>query len=204
MTHLVNDLLEVSRITRGKVTLYRQRLDAAAVINRAVETSRPALEARGHALHLEYPVEPTFLDGDLTRLAQVLGNLLDNAAKYTPDRGHVYLSGRREGSDVVFRVRDTGIGIPGEMLSKIFDMFVQVDQTLDRSQGGLGIGLTLVRSLAQLHGGSVSVRSEGPGHGSEFIVRLPAVSEAAPPVPASGPGGSRFAGDWAANPGGRR
>ena len=180
MTRLVNDLLEVSRITRGKVTLQKEVLNVAAVIARAVETSRPHVEARRQHLTVSFPPDPVFLEGDMTRLAQILSNLLNNAAKYTPEEGQIQLTTRLEDAEIVFRVRDTGIGIPPEMLRRVFDLFIQVNQSLDRSQGGLGIGLTLVRSLVELHGGSVQVFSDGPGKGSEFVVRLPAVLNAVP------------------------
>jgi signal transduction histidine kinase/CheY-like chemotaxis protein len=175
MSRLVDDLLDVSRITRGKVNLRIERVELADVVARAVESARPLIDARGHELSVSVPHEPVHLHADLTRVIQVLGNLLANAAKYTPEGGHVWLTAFREGDEAVVGVRDNGIGIPAEMLPQVFDLFTQVARTLDRSQGGLGIGLTLVRSLVELHGGSVRVVSEGPGQGSEFVVRLPAL-----------------------------
>jgi signal transduction histidine kinase len=192
MTRLVNDLLEVSRITRGKVVLQKEVLNVAAVMGRAAETSRPHIEVRRQNLTVSFPPEPAFLEGDMTRLAQILGNLLNNAAKFTPEEGQVQLSARVEGAEIVFRVRDTGIGIAPEMLRRVFDLFVQVDNSLDRSQGGLGIGLTLVRSLVELHGGSVQVFSDGPGSGSEFVVRLPALAN---PLPDAAGGNLSMSGD---------
>jgi CheY-like chemotaxis protein len=141
----------------------------------AVETSRPVLEAHHHRLAIAVPAEPLYVDADSIRMAQVLSNLLNNAAKYTQPGGQIRLAGAAEGSEVVFRVRDNGIGIPPEMLSRIFDLFAQVDHSLDHSQGGLGLGLTLVRSLVDLHGGSVEACSDGLSRGSEFIVRLPRI-----------------------------
>ncbi len=175
MVRLVDDLLDVSRITRGKMELRKQRVDLAAVVGTAVETSRPLVEAAGHHLTVTLPPQPVFVDGDPVRLAQVFANLLNNAAKYTDRGGKIWLSAERQGSDAVVSVRDTGLGIPREMLGKVFELFTQVDRTLEKSQGGLGIGLTLVRRLAEMHGGSVEARSEGYGKGSEFAVRLPAL-----------------------------
>jgi two-component sensor histidine kinase len=182
MTRLVDDLLDVSRVTRGKVTLRKEPLLAADVVARAVEAIGPLVDARRHQLSVSLPARPLLLEGDATRLAQVLDNLLSNAAKYQDDGGHIWLSACQEGGEVVFRVRDQGVGIPKERLSEVFDLFTQVDSTIDRSQGGLGIGLALVRSLVQLHSGSVAVSSDGPGQGSEFTVRLPALMEV-PPSP---------------------
>jgi PAS domain S-box-containing protein len=179
MVRLVDDLLDVSRITRGQIKLQKKQVDLAVVISRAVESSRPLIEARRHTLDVRLPDGPLPVEGDQVRLAQVILNLLINAAKYTPEGGQIWLTVEREpgaaGSpgQAVVRVRDTGMGIPAEMLAGIFDLFTQVERTLDRAEGGLGIGLSLVRSLTELHGGSVEVRSEGPGQGSEFAVRLP-------------------------------
>jgi two-component system CheB/CheR fusion protein len=169
----VDDLLDVSRITRGKITLHRQVLEAGQIVTSAVETSRPLIEAHHHTLTVSVPPTPLRLEVDPARMAQVLTNLLNNAAKYTPDGGRIWLSVEHEDTEVVFRVRDTGAGIPREMLGKVFDLFTQVDHSLDRAQGGLGVGLTLVRSLVEMHGGSVHAFSDGPGRGSEFVVRLP-------------------------------
>jgi signal transduction histidine kinase len=175
MTRLVDDLLDVSRITRGKVNFHKEPVELAAVVARAVETCRPILDTRKHQFSVSLPAEPLRLEADAARLAQILGNLLNNAAKYTPAGGRVELTATREGGDIVIRVRDTGVGIPAEMLPSIFDLFMQVDRSLDRSEGGLGIGLTLVRSLVALHGGRVAAFSDGPGQGSEFVVHLPAL-----------------------------
>ena len=176
MVRLVDDLLDVSRITRGKIRLEQKCLSVEQVIQSAVETSRPLIDANNHQLTVELPGEPLFVHADEARLAQVLSNLLNNAAKYTVAGGSIWINAKREGNQAVFRVRDTGTGIPPEMLPKIFDLFTQVDQAIDRSQGGLGIGLTLVQRLVEMHGGSVHAASEGPGRGSEFTVRLPAVA----------------------------
>ena len=175
MVRLVDDLLDVSRITRGKLELRKQRVDLAAVVRTAVEASRPLVEASGHHLTITLPPQPLFVDGDPVRLAQVFSNLLNNAAKYTDRGGKIWLTAERQGSDAVVSVRDSGLGIPKEMLGKVFELFTQVDSTLERSQGGLGIGLTLVRRLTEMHGGSIEAHSEGLGKGSEFTVRLPAI-----------------------------
>jgi PAS domain S-box-containing protein len=173
MTRLVDDLMDVSRITRGKIELRKQRLELRSVVNDAIEASRPLIEQSGHTLTVEIPEEPLFLNADPTRLAQVLLNLLNNAAKYTERGGHIWLTVERNGSQVVVRVKDTGVGIPPDMLPRIFEMFRQVDSSIDRSQGGLGIGLTLAQRLVAMHDGSMEARSKGPGTGSEFLVRLP-------------------------------
>jgi signal transduction histidine kinase len=175
LVRLVDDLLDISRITRGKVQLQTECVAMDAIVSQAVETSRPLLDARQHTLEVRLPEEPVLVNGDPVRLTQVLGNLLNNAAKYTEPGGRVWVTVERDGREVVIRVRDTGMGIPPEMLPAIFDLFTQVDRSLDRSQGGLGIGLTLVRSLVELHGGSVQAVSAGLKQGSEFIVRLPAL-----------------------------
>jgi PAS domain S-box-containing protein len=174
MTHLVDDLLDVSRIRSGKIELRKQKVELAAVVHSAVETSRPLIEKWGHELTVTIPPEPIYLDADLTRLSQVLLNLLNNAGKFTEPGGRIALLAERDGDQVLIRVKDTGIGIPPQMLTRIFEMFTQIGHPLDRSQGGLGIGLTLVKRLTEIHGGSVEARSPGPGKGSEFIVRLPA------------------------------
>jgi two-component system CheB/CheR fusion protein len=189
LARLVDDLMDVSRITRGKINLNRETIELATVVKRAIETARPLIEEQEHQLSVSLPPEPIYLSGDLVRLAQALANILNNAAKYTEKHGRIFLSaevatapspcplprgerGRGEG-EVAIWVRDTGIGIAPEMLPRIFDLFTQADRSLDRSQGGLGIGLTLVRSLVDMHGGTVQAASAGPGQGSEFIVRLP-------------------------------
>src|SRR5262249_60296692 len=176
-TRLVDDLLDVSRITRGKVTLRKEPVDLAAVVARAVEVSRALIDARRHELAVTLPPEPVRLEADATRLAQVVANLLNDAAKYTEERGRIWLTVGRDGGEAVVRVRDNGVGIPAEMLAQVFDLFTQVTHSLDRSQGGLGIGLTLAKSLVEMHGGSVRAHSDGPGTGSEFVVRLPLLAE---------------------------
>jgi signal transduction histidine kinase/ActR/RegA family two-component response regulator len=177
LAQLVDDLLEISRVTSGKVRLQKEPVDVATIVAFAVETSRPTIEAHNHRLSIALPAEPIFVEADSLRMAQVLSNLLNNAAKYTKPGGQVRLAATAEGSEVVFRVRDSGIGIPPEMLSNIFDLFAQVDHSLDHSQGGLGLGLTLVKSLVEMHGGSVQAHSEGLSRGSEFMVRLPILLE---------------------------
>jgi PAS domain S-box-containing protein len=187
LSRLVEDLLDVSRITRGKITLRHEPVEVAAVVQRAVETSRPVIEARRHHLEVHVPPEPLWVRGDATRLAQVLLNLLNNAAKYTDEGGRLELSVGRERDQVVLRVRDNGIGIPPEMLPNVFELFTQVDSTLERTQGGLGIGLTLVHRLVAMHGGTVEPYSAGRGKGSEFIIRLPLLSGSPPAAEAPAP-----------------
>jgi CheY-like chemotaxis protein len=173
----------VSRITRNKLQLRKEIVDLAMVVRNAVETSRPLIEKAGHELTVTLPVEPIHVEADESRLAQVFSNLLNNAAKYTEQGGRIWLTvetargGMQSPDEVIIRVKDTGVGIPPDQLPHIFDMFTQVDHSLERSQGGLGIGLTLVKSLTEMHGGTVEVLSEGRGKGSEFVVRLPIVSE---------------------------
>jgi PAS domain S-box-containing protein len=191
MTRLIDDLLDVARITRNRLELHRERVELSVVLRTAIETSRPLIEASGHQFAVTAPTEIIYLDADLTRLAQVISNLLDNAAKYTERGGRIWLRSERQGSDIVVCVRDTGIGIPREMQPHIFEMFTHVDRAVDRSKGGLGIGLTLVRRLVEMHGGSIAVQSDGPGAGSAFTVRLPAVVEPAvaqPEIPRSADG----------------
>jgi PAS domain S-box-containing protein len=184
LVRLVDDLLDVSRITRNRLTLRKERAVLAEIVQQAVETCRPLLDAQRHELRVVLPPEPVHLDADPVRLAQVFANLLNNACKYTPPGGHITVRADREGSDIVVCVQDDGVGIPLTALPRIFDMFSQVDGSLERAQGGLGIGLTLVRQLVEMHGGRVSASSSGPGLGSTFEVRLPASVEApAPPVP---------------------
>ena len=177
LTRLVDDLLDMARITRGAIELKKVRTSLAEAIARAIEMTAPQIEARGHALTTTLPPRSVFLEADPVRLTQIFGNLLDNAAKYTEPGGRITLDAALEGSEAVVRVRDTGMGIPPEMQRHVFDLFAQGARTLDRSQGGLGLGLTLVRQLCLMHGGSVSVFSEGPGQGSEFTVRLPLLVE---------------------------
>ena len=173
LTRLIDDLLDVSRITQGKITLRPETVDLAATVGRAVEQVRPVVERKRHALTVALPAAPVRFVADSTRTEQILGNLLTNAAKYTEPGGRIDLDARVEGGEVVFRVRDTGVGIAAEMLPEVFGLFTQVDATIDRAQGGLGIGLTLVRNLVEMHGGTVSAASAGKGRGSEFTVRLP-------------------------------
>lgn len=173
LVHLVDDLLEVSRITRGKIELRKERTDLAASIHNAVEMSRPLIEAAGHHFTLALPAEPLILDADPARLAQIFSNLLNNAAKYTANHGEISLTAWQEGAEAVVAVRDNGVGIPPDMLPRVFDMFTQVDRTQRHSQGGLGIGLTLVQSLVQMHGGHIEAHSAGAEQGSEFLLRLP-------------------------------
>ena len=185
MVRLVDDLLDVSRISRGKIDLHRERVELASIIHQAVETSRPAIESGQHQLTVSLPSQPVYLNADPVRLTQVFSNLLNNASKYSERKGRISLTVERKSSEVTVSVKDTGVGIPPDMLPKIFELFTQVDTSLERSQGGLGIGLTLVERLVVMHGGSVSARSEGPGHGSEFLVRLPIIIEPVnvPPTP---------------------
>jgi PAS domain S-box-containing protein len=183
MSRLVDDLLDVSRITRGKITLHKEPLDLAGVIGQAVEVSRPLIDSRKHELSVSLPREPLRVKADATRLAQVVSNLLNNAAKYTEEGGHIHVILEAKPREAVVRVRDDGIGIPTELLSQVFDLFTQGDRSLARSEGGLGIGLTLVKSLVEMHDGIVEAHSEGPGKGSEFVVRLPRLeTESVPAV----------------------
>jgi signal transduction histidine kinase/ActR/RegA family two-component response regulator len=175
LVRLVDDLLEVSRITRGKIELRKKSVDLVAVIASAVEISRPLIEAAGHQLAITLSPEPMALEADAVRLSQVIANLLNNAAKYTDKGGQIWLSAQRQGGEAVVSVRDTGCGISADMLPRIFDMFAQVDRTLERAQGGLGIGLSLAKNLVEMHGGRIEAHSAGPGRGSEFIVWLPLV-----------------------------
>jgi PAS domain S-box-containing protein len=191
LVRLVDDLLDVSRITGGKIELKRQVVELGEVVAAAIEMASPLLEARRHRLEVEVPASGLLVEGDPDRLAQVLANLLTNAAKYTEPGGEVSVRARREGAEVVVRVRDSGIGIAPEILPRIFDPFVQGQRVLDRSQGGLGLGLTIVRSMVEMHGGRVEAGSEGPGKGSEFTVRLPELQALALRAPASLPAALR-------------
>ena len=177
LIRLIDDLLDVSRISRGKIELRRERLDLATIVEGAIEAVRPLVDGCGHELTVVLPDEPVALEGDVGRLMQVFGNLLNNAAKYSGRNGRIRVAAARDGDEVVVSVQDDGPGIPPEMLTAVFEMFVQVDQTLDRAHGGLGIGLTLVKNLVELHGGTVEARSAGLGHGSELVVRLPSLAE---------------------------
>lgn len=187
LARLVDDLLDVARIARGKIALRKESMDLVTAVAQAVEAAGPAIEGRRHALAVSLPPGPLLIDADPTRMGQVLANLLGNASKYTNPGGSIALSAGQEGGEVVIRVRDSGIGIAPEMLPHIFDMFAQADSSLDRADGGLGIGLTLVHRLIGLHGGSVAATSPGLGRGSEFTVRLPSPS-ARPAMP---PGATR-------------
>jgi PAS domain S-box-containing protein len=173
LSRLVDDLLDVSRFTHGRIALRKTAVELAPVVEGAVETARPLLEARGHAFTLSLPDEALWLEADATRIEQVVANLLNNAAKFTEPGGRVELSVERQGGEAVLRVRDTGAGIPPDLLPRVFDLFVQGERSLDRAHGGLGIGLTLVRSLVERHGGTVEAASEGLGRGSELRVCLP-------------------------------
>jgi CheY-like chemotaxis protein len=172
MSRLVNDLLDASRISRSRIELRRARIAIRPVVDEAIETVRPLLTSLDHTLTTAIPSEPLYIDGDAGRLSQVIGNLLHNAAKFTDRGGSIQLSVSRERDEAVIRVRDNGIGIPAEHLGRLFDMFVQVDTSVERSRDGLGIGLTLVKRLVELHGGTIQAHSDGPGRGSEFTVRL--------------------------------
>jgi PAS domain S-box-containing protein len=182
MTRLIDDLLDVSRISSGKIVLRLERMALNTVLETAVEAARPLIDEAGHTLTLKLPDEPLWLHADPTRVAQMLSNLLTNAAKYTPDGGAIVLAARSEGDEIVISVTDNGVGISAEMIGRVFDMFTQVDQTLDRAHGGLGIGLSLVKRLAQMHGGSIQAHSDGVGMGSTFTLRFPR-SVASPPAP---------------------
>jgi CheY-like chemotaxis protein len=173
MVRLVDDLLDVSRISSGKLQLRKERIELAGVVQTAVETARPLIDASAHELTVSMPTEAILVDADPARLAQVVANLLNNAAKYTEKGGHIWLTVDRRGDRVVLSVRDTGIGIPADQLGGIFQMFAQITPALERSQGGLGIGLSLVKGLVELHDGTVEARSGGAGKGSEFSVELP-------------------------------
>jgi len=177
---LLDDLLDVSRLTRGKIALRKETVALQTIVAEALETARGVIDPRGHAVSVSLPEEPLRFEADPTRIIQIVGNLLDNAAKYTPRGGEISVRGYYERGEVVLRVRDTGIGISPEMLPRVFDLFVQSDPFLARSEGSLGVGLTLARTLVELHGGSINAHSEGAGRGSEFVVRLPAVFSVSP------------------------
>ncbi len=180
VARLLDDLLDVARVTQGRIEIRRQIIDVTKLVNDAVEAVRPVLDAKGHQVQLDVANYPIYIEGDAARILQIQENLLTNAAKYTPPNGTIQLSLVKEDEEAVLRVRDNGTGIPPEMLESIFDMFVQSDNTLSRSQGGMGLGLTLVKKLVEMHGGRVTAQSPGLGQGSDFIVRLPIVNE--PPV----------------------
>ncbi len=191
MVRLIDDLLDVSRISLGKIALRRERVALAEVVAQAVETSRPALDAARHAVVVDAGAAPVVVDADATRLVQVFANLLNNAAKFTDPGGHVSVRVRREGGEAVVSVRDDGVGMDADELGRVFDLFAQADASPSRERGGLGIGLSLVRGIVELHGGRVEASSAGRGRGSEFVVRLPAVDAPAPTPPVSEPAAHR-------------
>ena len=182
----MDDLLDLSRITSGKITLHCEVMDLRDAVSRAIDASHPLIESRRHSLEVALPPEPVRVSADLTRLVQVLTNLLNNAAKYTPEGGVIHVSAAAAGDLALVRVHDTGIGLAPDLLPRVFDLFIQGDRGLDRSEGGLGIGLTLVDRLVRLHGGTVSASSPGPGKGSEFVVRLPLAHSALGEAPVGG------------------
>ena len=182
MVRLIDDLLDISRITRNKMELRKERIELSSVIQNAIETVKPLIEENRHRFSMTQPGQPIFLFGDPTRLSQVFANLLNNSAKYTHPEGDIRLSIERNASDVTVTIHDNGIGIPTDKLASIFEMFTQVDRSLERASGGLGIGLSLVRRLVEMHGGTVEARSPGVGKGSEFIVHLPILIEPTPVV----------------------
>ncbi len=191
MVRLVDDLADLTRIAQGKIELRRTTFDLAAAVAEAIQTTAPLFDAQGHQMAVLLPTEPLRMEGDQARIVQVIVNLLTNAAKYTDNGGRVRLTAGRHGDEVVLSVQDNGVGIEKEMLGRVFDLFTQIDRSRPRSRGGLGIGLTLVRQLVELHGGRVAVQSDGPGRGSEFLVRLPAASAASaapPPADQTAPG----------------
>lgn len=175
LARLIDDLLDVSRITRGKIELRKQRIEATPIIKSAIEVVRPLIGARKHELNVSFTPGTLWCDADPTRLEQMLINLLNNAAKYTGERGHIELTADHVGDTVSFRVKDDGIGIPPEKLDEMFELFAQGDRTIARSEGGLGIGLTVVKRMAELHGGTVTAHSDGVGQGSEFTIMLPGI-----------------------------
>ena len=190
MTHLVDDLLDVSRVTRGLATINRTEVELGAVLREAVEQITPVIDARGHRLALDLAAGPLFVRGDRTRLIQVAANLLNNAAKYTPDGGQLRAALRQQGEEAVLQVQDNGIGIGPDLLPVVFDLFTQAERTPDRAQGGLGLGLALVKKLVELHEGAVEARSEGAGRGSTFTVRLPLLPAAGATAAAAAAAGS--------------
>jgi PAS domain S-box-containing protein len=176
LVRLVDDLLDVSRIMQGKIELKKERINLASAVSHGVEISQPAIDAAGHRLSVSLPAQPILLEADMVRLAQVIANLLNNAAKYTEPGGRIELRAERDGDLAVVRIRDSGIGIAPEMLPLVFDLFMQADRAIPRAQGGMGIGLTLARNLVEMHGGNIRAESAGRGKGSEFIVRIPALA----------------------------
>ncbi len=181
MVRLVDDLLDVSRITRGKIELRMGRIELASPVNHAIEAARSLIQEKDHALNITLAPEPIYINGDPTRLAQIVGNLLNNASKFTANGGNIWLTVERESEQAVIRIRDSGRGIAAHQIPCIFDMFVQFDTSLERSDSGLGIGLSLVKNLVEMHKGTIEVSSRGVGQGSEFVVRIPMLLEAAIP-----------------------
>jgi signal transduction histidine kinase/ActR/RegA family two-component response regulator len=177
LVRLVDDLLDVSRITRGKLELVREHVNLSAIIHSALETSKPLLQELGHEVVLSLSPQPLIVEGDPVRLTQTIANLLHNAGKYTPKKGQVFVTTLREGNQAVIKVRDTGIGIPEELIGRVFELFTQVDSHLKHAQGGIGVGLAIVRRLVEMHGGRIDATSEGPGKGAEFVVHLPLTTE---------------------------
>jgi CheY-like chemotaxis protein len=173
LVRLVSDLLDVSRVSQGKLILHKRPLETIDVVFRAIEMSSPLVEQRGHRLTVKVPESGLLVEADETRLAQVIANILNNAAKYTPEGGRIAVSATSDGGDMVLRVRDSGIGIHPDILPRIFDLFVQEERGLPRSREGLGIGLSIAKGLVELHGGTIGVESGGEGRGSEFVIRLP-------------------------------
>ena len=195
LTRLVDDLLDVARLTRGEILLRKEIVSLLEVLNHSVETSRPLIAGRQQTLKLQLPSESLYVDGDFVRLAQVFSNLLNNASKYSPEGNEIVLAAESIGPEALITVSDHGIGIPADVLPHIFEVFAQAGRSKARSQGGLGLGLTLSRRLVELHGGNIAATSEGPGIGAQIVVRLP-VSSKAPPLRtlgpiASGVGGTR-------------
>lgn len=187
LVRLIDDLLDVARVSQGKIDLHQERISVQSVLTAAVEVSHPLIEQRKHTLTMNIPENDLWLEGDSTRLAQIIGNLLNNAAKYTPEGGAITLSATTEGEDVLLSVTDNGLGISTDMLPKIFEMFTQVDNDLSRTQGGLGIGLALVKRLVEMHHGNITAHSDGLGHGSRFTVRLPLAASATASPAATNP-----------------
>jgi PAS domain S-box-containing protein len=180
LVRIVDDLLEVARISTGKIHIRKELVGVKSIVKGAIDTSRPLIDAAGHELFISLPDQPISLEGDPVRLCQVISNLLNNAAKYTPPKGKIWLTVSQEADQVAISVRDSGSGIPAEMLSRVFKMFTQLDRDKKQAQGGLGIGLALAKSLVDLHGGNIEVHSEGAGQGSEFIVHLPRAKQQSP------------------------
>jgi signal transduction histidine kinase/ActR/RegA family two-component response regulator len=201
LIRLVDDLLDMARISRGKIELRKEWIALETVVARAIETARPLIDARGHELTVALPPQPVMIEADPTRLAQVISNLLNNAAKYSETRGHIWLTARRDRDRLAIQVRDQGIGISPDVLPSIFDLFVQAERGRDRTHGGMGIGLTLVRRLVELHGGTVEALSAGPGKGSEFTIRLPFEAPTSPSEESRSPVSRTPASNRSAKPG---